>query len=284
MSETGAESLKTNTVQHTLCIPLWGRMLATRRYPDLFPDRDAESIIRALGFDFSDKRIYKMEYTWLNTIVRQYDLAWEINHYLKAHPKAAVVELGAGLSTLRRQIGNDTNPWYNLDMAEVIPLREAHIPKGKHEKNVVCNLNDYSWFDTIDFKPQDGIVFVAGGLFYYFQKEQVQLLVSAMAQRFSGGIIAFDATNAMGLKGVNKEVGMAGNESKSYFSLENPKQELEAWSTAIVNVSEKDYMRGYLDSAITSSFGFMTQIIMRFAAITHISFIVHAEFAAGKLL
>ncbi|EMS69786.1 class I SAM-dependent methyltransferase [Ruminiclostridium cellobioparum] len=282
MSEAGTELLKTNTVQHTLCIPLWGRMLAAHRYPVLFPDRDAERIIRALGIDFSDKKIYKMEYTWLNTIVRQYDLAWEITHYLKAHPKAAVVELGAGLSTLRRQIGNDTNPWYNMDMAEVITLREAHIPTGEHEKNIVCNLNDYSWFDAIDFKPQEGIVFVAGGLFYYFKKEQVQLLISTMAQRFPGGMIAFDATNAMGLKAVNKEVGMAGSEAKSFFSLENPKRELEAWSAEIVNVEEKDYMRGYLDS--TSSFGFMTQLIMRFAAIAHISFIVHAEFAAGKLL
>nr|WP_300823929.1 hypothetical protein [uncultured Schaedlerella sp.] len=31
-------------------------------------------------------------------LIRQYNMAWEIRHYLKKHPRAAVVELGAGLS------------------------------------------------------------------------------------------------------------------------------------------------------------------------------------------
>ena len=48
--------------------------------------------------------------------------------------------------------------------------REKHVPKGIREHNVVCDLNDFSWFDEIDFNPARGIVFVAGGLFYYFEK------------------------------------------------------------------------------------------------------------------
>ena len=45
--------LKENTVQHTLCMPLCGRMIAAQKYPDLFPDRDAERIVRELGEDIS---------------------------------------------------------------------------------------------------------------------------------------------------------------------------------------------------------------------------------------
>ena len=44
-----------------------------------------------------------------------------------------VRELGAGLSCLRRQMGNETNPWYCLDMDNVSALREKHIPKGERE-------------------------------------------------------------------------------------------------------------------------------------------------------
>ena len=51
-------------------------------------------------------------------------------------------------------------------MENVIRLREKHIPKGELEENIVCDLNDYSWFKEIDFKEEDGIVFTAGGLFY----------------------------------------------------------------------------------------------------------------------
>lgn len=268
--------LQENTVQQTLCMPLWGRMLAAQRYPDLFPDRDAGRIIRELGVDWSGKLLYRFQYMWINCVIRQYNLAWEITEYLKKHPKAAVVELGAGLSCLRRQMGNETNPWYCLDMENVIALREKHIPLGVRERNVICDLNEFSWFDKIDFDPAEGAVFTAGGLFYYFEKEQVFRLLCAMAERFPGGMIAFDAVNAAGLKGVNAEVKMSGNATRSYFSLEKPKEELEGWSENIVNVVEKDYADGYLKGGyhktpVTRLFNWVMRTF-------HMSFMLHVEF------
>lgn len=268
--------LKKNTVQHTLCMPLCGRMIAARRYPDLFPDRDAERIVRELGEDLSGKALYRLQYMWMNCLIRQYNLAWEINAYLKRHPRAAVVELGAGLSCLRRQMGNETNPWYCLDMADVIALREKHIPTGARERSVVCDLNDFSWFDRIGFESDNGIVFTAGGLFYYFQKEQVRRLLCAMAEHFPGGMIAFDAVNALGLKGVSAEVKLVGEQANSFFSLERPKEELESWSERIVNVSEKDYADGYLKGGwrktpVTRLFNWVMRTF-------HMSFMLHVEF------
>lgn len=270
--------LQENTVQQTLCIPLWGRMIAAEKYPGLFPDRDAGRIVGELGVDFSGKLLYKLQYTWMNCVIRQYNLAWEIEHYLKGHPRAAVVELGAGLSCLRREMGNETNPWYCLDMGNVIALRREHIPQGAHERNVVCDLNDFSWFDEIDFRPEDGIVFTAGGLFYYFEKDQVRRLLRAMAERFPGGVIAFDAVNALGLKGVNAEVKLAGNETKSFFSLERPKEELEGWSERIVNVTEKDYFDGYLQGGWRKSA--VTRLFIWVCRAFHMCFMLHAEFRA----
>lgn len=102
--------LDRSTVQHTLCIPLAGRMIAARRYPDLFPDKDAERIVKELGVDLSGSFLYRLQYMWMNCLIRQYDLASEIEGYLGKHPNATVVEMGAGLSCLRRQMGNETNP------------------------------------------------------------------------------------------------------------------------------------------------------------------------------
>lgn len=269
--------LKENTVQHTLCMPLCGRMIAARKYPELFPDRDAERIVRELGQDISGRAMYRLQYMWMNCVIRQYNLAWEITEYLKQHPKAVVVELGAGLSCLRRQMGNKVNPWYCLDMENVIALREKHIPLGAQEHNVVCDLNDFSWFDRIDFDPKAGIVFTAGGLFYYFEKEQVRRLLCAMAGRFPGGMIAFDAVNALGLKGVNAEVKLAGNNrTKSFFSLERPKEELESWSPDIVNVVERDYADGYLKGGFHKTP--VTRLFNWIMRTFHMSFMLHVEF------
>ena len=228
--------LKENTAQHTLCMPLCGRMIAARKCPDLFSDRDAERIVR---------------------------------------------ELGAGLSCLRRQMGNEANPWYCLDMENVIALREKHIPLGKHEKNIVCDLNDYSWFDKISFDPAKGIVFTAGELFYYFEKGNVRHLLCAMAERFPGGMITFDAVNALGLEGVNAEVKLAGNNStKSFFSLERPSEELESRSSRITNVIEKDYADGclkggYRKTPVTRLFNWIMQAF-------HMGFMLHIEFRESQ--
>ena len=268
--------LQENTVQQTLCIPLWGRKIAAEKYPHLFPDRDAGRIVKELGVDFSGKLLYRLQYMWMNCLIWQYDLAWEIDRYLAAHPRAAVVELGAGLSCLRRQMGNGANPWYCLDMANVIALREKHIPLGAREQNVVCDLNDFSWFDQIAFRPEDGVIFTAGGLFYYFEKEKVRRLLCAMAERFPGDVLVFDAVNALGLKGVNAEVRLAGNETKSFFSLENPEAELKSWSHRIAAVAEQDYIDGYLKTgyrktAVSRLFAWVMRIF-------HMCFMLRVEF------
>ena len=118
--------LTENTVQHTLCMPLWGRKIAAETYPHIFPDYDAGRICQELGVDWSDKAMYKLQYAWINCMTRQYNLAWEINEYLKKHPNAIVVELGAGLSCLRRQMNNTTNRWYRLYCGRFILL----FPEG----------------------------------------------------------------------------------------------------------------------------------------------------------
>ena len=51
------KTLEENTVQHTLCMPLCGRMITARKYPGLFPDRDAERIVRELGEGLSGRAI-----------------------------------------------------------------------------------------------------------------------------------------------------------------------------------------------------------------------------------
>lgn len=89
---------------------------------------------------------------------------------------------------------------------------------------MACDLNDFSWFDQIDFRRSDGIVFTAGGQSYYFEKAQVRRLLCAMAERFPGGMATFDAVNAVGLKGVNAEVKMAGNRRNPSFHWKNRKK------------------------------------------------------------
>lgn len=101
--------LKKDSVERTLCIPLWSRAIAVKKLPQILPDHDAVRILREMGETKPPTVLYNLECGALAGAIRQYDFACEIREYLKDHPKAVIVELGAGLSCLRRQLKNETN-------------------------------------------------------------------------------------------------------------------------------------------------------------------------------
>ena len=277
-------ALEKNTVQHTLCIPLWGRAISTQRQPNFFPDPDAARMLSELGEPRPTSLFYRLEYPGLQCIVRQYDMACEIEAYVREHPGACVIELGSGLSCLRRQMAaagmaGAGGPWFAIDLPDVIELRERLIPDDGVERRLAADINEYAWMDRIDADPARGTVLIAAGLFYYFQRAQVEALVAALARRFPGGVLAFDATNRRGIRGVNKEVELAGNATRSHFSLEDPVREVPLWSPHIAGASERDYLSGYATPGTTYRAGWLTRRIMNHMRRRHLGFIVHVDFA-----
>lgn len=141
----GEKRLGQDSVERTLCIPLWCRALAVKKLPQILPDQDAVRILREMGQTKPPTVFYHMECACLAGAIRPYDFACEVRTYLQDHPKASVVELGAGLSCLRNQMHNTENPWYILDLPAVIACREKYIPASSNETNLACDLTDHSW-------------------------------------------------------------------------------------------------------------------------------------------
>ena len=93
-------------MQETLVIPLFGRLVCSEHFPELFYDPEAKRICDSLDYDFAEKR-KKMEspaglFGALETAQRQYDLRSEVGKYLKDRPEAAVINIGCGLLRGRR--------------------------------------------------------------------------------------------------------------------------------------------------------------------------------------
>lgn len=135
---------------------------------------------------------------FLEVAMRQNDMMWEVRDYLKSHPHAAVVNLGCGLDNTGRSCDNGTCRIYNLDLPDVIAVRNELLPAGDREENIACDLKDTSWFRKID--AGNGAVFFAAGVFYYFLKEEVRTLVQAMAKAFPGAKLVFDAAGRSAVK------------------------------------------------------------------------------------
>ena len=242
--------IEKNSVQET------GRLICSEHYPELFSDPSAKRICAMLDYDFSEKRKLMESqaglFGALEVAQRQYDLMWEVRDYLKTHPKAAVVNLGCGLDDTFSQVDNGRCRGYNLDMADVIAVRDELLPAGEREENIGIDLNDHSWMERID--ADHGAVFFASGVFYYFETEAVKALFQAMAARFPRDV------NAL-------------------FSLDDP-MTLKGWSKHFAAVSTKSYMRGYRD--IYHKMNAFHKLMIRFCDRLVKMVIVKITFGEGK--
>ena len=182
----------------------------------------------------------------LAAATRQYALVCEVKDYLKDHPKALVVNLGCGLDTAGHQADNGQCRFANVDFPNVIEVREQLMPSTEREKNIGSDLNDQGWFDKIDFRKEDGAVFIASGVFVYFKKADVKKLFCAMAERFPGARLAFDGQNKRGMEMDLKAVKSSGIDVSTNFYLEDPEKELLSWSDRFARVQWKRMSTGYI--------------------------------------
>lgn len=271
--------IEKNSVQETLVIPLYGRKVCSERFPHLFKDPEAERLCAMLDYDFAEKG-KKMEsaaglFGALEVAQRQYDVGCEVRDYLKAHPRAAVVNLGCGLDDTFRKCDNGTCRGYNVDLPDVIAVRNELLPPRERETNLGFDLNDGRWMDAVD--GAEGAVFFATGVFYYFKTEDVKALFRKLAGRFPGAVLAFDACNGRGAKLMTKtwlkEAGIT--DVDAYFSLEDTSA-LRGWSEDFSSVSAKSYMRGYRD--VYGEVGLFHKLMIRFCDSLVKMVIVRIEF------
>lgn len=269
--------IQKDSVQETLIIPLYGRKLAMDMYPGNFEDRHCQQLFERIDYDFPKQGKLMAKAGAIMAATRQYDLASACKEYLVKHPKACVVNLGCGLDTTFRQVDNGTAKGYNIDFPDVITARNELLPETERERNIPGNLNDTSWFEQIDFNPEDGAVFFASGVFYYFKREDVKKLFRSMAEHFPGGKLVFDATNKRGLKSMLKtwlepsEMGNVG----VYFSMEDEK-ELMDWSDRFSGVVRKGYLTGY--RPLDKRYGAITNMVFRYVDKHKMCQIIELEF------
>ncbi len=258
--------IEKGSVQETLVIPLYGRKLCAEQFPSLYQDEYAERICESIDYDFSGleakKNSLMFQFGGLEGAMREKDMIWEITDYLKDHTEAAVVNLGCGLNMTGRMADNGTCRIYNLDFPDVIASRNEIIPAGEREENIACDLNVFSWMDRID--ASKGAVLYAAGVFHYFTAKQVRDMVTAMAERFPGGRLVFDAVGKFGrdvlMKGTLKKMGM---KDVSGLFFVNDASDLEGWSPKVKLVTRKSYMQGYYkldDPNITGTHRFLAKL------------------------
>ena len=184
--------LQLKDIQETLLLPLWGRAVEQNKKKPLLIDEEAIKILNTLNYDFTTITKNISEISQLGWVARAIKFDYAINQFLEKHPDGTVVNIGCGFDTTYERVDNGTVLWYDLDLPEVIKLREKLIQEYSRRKHIASSFLDNDWLDQLTIK--DNILFCSAGVLYYFDEEIIKDFINRLANKFPHSEIIFDAT------------------------------------------------------------------------------------------
>jgi O-methyltransferase involved in polyketide biosynthesis len=228
MNETASRNL--NDVEKTLLIPLYIRALESQRPGGLIKDERAEALVRRLDSESLRKTAALTEDTGRAVIIlkgREIDRI--ARDFMARRPNAAVVHIGCGLDTRFERVDDGRVEWYDLDLPDVIALRRKLVGgEVARRQYLACSVLESGWMETVGAKGKRPFLFLAEGVFIYFEEAQVKSLVLALRERFPGAELAFDDFSPFQVRIHNNKVDRTGIGAHLHWALKNGR-DLERW-------------------------------------------------------
>lgn len=220
-------------VEDTLYIPLVARIYASEKFPNYFYDEKALSLKPYIPTNLIEKNA--SEYFHMASVCRQDVIDKKIIKFLEENENCNVVFLGAGLETAYNRINNKKANFYQVDLPNVIEIRNRILGNAENEKLISVDMFTLEWTKEIDTELPTMIA--VSGVYQYFNKEKIVEMVKKMKSLLPKGELVFDATNTKGLKIANRYVKKTGNvNAQMYFSIDNVTEFTELTDTKLIDV------------------------------------------------
>jgi O-methyltransferase involved in polyketide biosynthesis len=151
---TGKVKIGLDNIQETLLLPLWGRAVETRKFKPKLSDPKAIEVIDHIVYDFS---IITKNIGWITQlawVARSLHIDRTISGFIKDHPDATIVNIGAGLDTTFERVDNGRIRFYDLDLPDVIEIRRKFFIESDRRKSITCSFLDPGWFSHFNMDEE----------------------------------------------------------------------------------------------------------------------------------
>ncbi len=231
---------KLTGIPETLLIALWARANATRQQHPIINDTKAVEMVREIDYDFS-RFENSGRLTTLGVAIRTMILDRELSNLLEKHPDAVVINFGAGLDTRHTRMGCDSVDWHEIDLPESIELRARFFSETDHYHFIAQSMLDMSWIEKIQTAERP-VIFLAEGLFMYFDETELKPFFSTLADTFSGAQMLFEMLCPIMVGRAKHHETLKKIDSAPAFKwgLKNTR-DMEAWHPGIHIVDEWNY-------------------------------------------
>lgn len=152
-------------------------------------------IVERLDYDFSKFSISKYNVLSISLRAKYFDSIVET--FIRNNNKPVIVTLGCGLDTRKYRIhDNEYAIFYEIDLPNVIKLRQELIPALKNDIYISKSIFDKSWMNMIlNNHSNSNILFIMEGILMYLDENDVCKLFQQIAQRFNNSELHFDAAS-----------------------------------------------------------------------------------------
>ena len=197
-------TVELGNVQKTLLLPLWSRACESKKENPLLIDKAALEIVENVDYDFSPIAENMTELSQITWVIRSICVDSVIKNFLDRYPNGTIVNIGCGLDTTFDRIDNGTLLWYDLDLSDVIELRKKFIKENERRKFIPVSFLEEGWLREISVDKN--VLFIAAGVFYYFEEAEIKDFFIRLADNFPGGEIFFDVSSPYGIRRANEMI------------------------------------------------------------------------------
>ena len=149
--------------------------------------------------------------------------------FLTAHPDAVVLHLACGLDARAHRIDPpDTVAWYDLDLPEVLALREELYPPRPGCTSLAADLSGPG-LDRLTGLPDDRpVLVIAEGLTMYLDRTAGEELLRTITGHFPQGTIIFDAMSHWAIARQRASGIVRHSRSRLHWGIDHPAEVISA--------------------------------------------------------
>lgn len=150
-----------------------------------FYDAKAVEIVKKIDYDFSKA---EKDRTMSNGVLARTIVFDElVGDFINHNPDCTVVNIACGLDTRVYRLDSGKLHWYNLDLPEVIELRNQLFGETGRISAIGISALDSSWANKV--KVQGTVLFIIEGLTMYLTAEEVGTLLRIIRDNFDRAMV-----------------------------------------------------------------------------------------------
>ncbi len=215
------------------------RARESQRPDGMLKDDKAVAMVSQIDCDFSRLRLHAHDEVGVIMRTRKFDE--RVRNFLARHPDGVVVHIGCGLDTRFERVDDGRVEWFDLDLPEVVELRRKLIhEQGERYHLLSGSVLDFKWLDEVRLLLPRPFLFMAEGVFPYFEETQVKDLFLTIQKNFTGAEIVCDAHTPFVIWADNLQLASAKLKARLHWGLKHGR-DVEAWGADIRLLDEYFY-------------------------------------------